>query len=185
MRSIILTFSLCVLIGLIGCDRKPDSSTSTAPVGGGSAAAKKDDHDRNDGEKHADAPKTGGKEAHSDDDGHDHEKEGHGDHKEQELGSVTIAGFAVRAVLGGEVVAGTEVDVDVHVTGSEGKVNAVRLWIGTEDGKGAMKMKAAINKEEAHNHVEVPSPLPPSAKLCIELELTGGDKKVGSLALKR
>ncbi|MFN0135092.1 MAG: hypothetical protein ACKVS9_03145 [Phycisphaerae bacterium] len=163
MRSIILTSTLCVLIGLFGCERKPDSSTPAAPKGGGSAATK---------------------EAHSDDDGHDHDKEAHGDHKEQELGSVTIAGFAVRAVLGGEVVAGKEVDVDVHVTGSEGKVNAVRLWIGTEDGKDAMKMKATINKDEAHNHVEVPSPLPAGAKLCIELELTGGEKKVGSLALK-
>ncbi len=184
MRSVILTSSLCVLIGLIGCERKPDSSTPATPAGGGSAATKKDDHDHKDGEKHTDAPKTGGKEAHSDDDGHDHEKEGHGDRKEQELGSVTIAGFAVRAVLGGEIVAGKEAEIDVHVAGGEGKVNAVRLWIGTEDGKGAMKMKAMINKDEAHNHVEVPSPLPAGAKLCIELELTGGEKKVGSLALK-
>lgn len=173
MRSIVLTSVLSVLIALAGCERKPETAAPGKPAGGGPAAGKKDDHDQKEGEKHVEG------------DGHDHAKEGHGDHKEIELGSVTIAGLPVRAVLGGEVVAGKEVDVDVHVTGSEGKVTAVRLWIGTEDGKGAVKMKATINKDEAHNHVEVPSPLPAGAKLCIELELTSGKKEVGSLALKR
>lgn len=173
MRPILLASMLSVLIALAGCERKPESAAPNKPAAGNPAAGKKDDHDHKEGEKH------------SDDDGHDHEKEGHGEHKEIELGSVTIAGLPVRAVLGGEVVAGKEVDVDVHVTGSEGKVTAVRLWIGSEDGKGAMKMKATINKDEAHNHVEVPSPLPAGAKLCIELELSDGKKEVGSLALKK
>ena len=183
MRSIVLTSIMSVLIALAGCEQKSaapapgkpaDGGTAAGkPSGGGPTAAKKDDHDHKEGEKHAEG------------DGHDHEKEGDDDHKHIELGSVTIAGFPVRAVLGGEVVAGKEVDVDVHVTGSEGKVTAVRLWIGTEDGKSAVKMKATINKDEAHNHVEAPSPLPAGAKLCIELELTSGKKKVGSLALKK
>lgn len=173
MRSIVLTSLLSVLIALAGCERKPESPSLDKPAGGGLPPSSKENHDHKEGEKHAEG------------DSHSPAKEGHGDQKDIELGSVTIAELPVRAVLDGEVVAGKQVDVDVHVIGSEGKVTAVRLWIGAEDGKGAVKMKATFNKDEAHNHVEVPSPIPPESKLCIELELTDGKKEVGSLALKK
>lgn len=181
MKFMILMAGLVASLALVGCEKKqeaPKESPKTAtssPTAAKVPAKPKDDHDHKAGETHADE--------HKDDDGHDHGKGGHGE--ENELGTVEIAGFQVKAVGHGKVVAGTETDVDVFVSGGQGMPNAVRLWIGSVDGKGAMKMKAAINKDEAHNHVAVPSPIPADAKLCIELELTGGEKKVGILPLPK
>lgn len=182
MKFMILMAGLVVSLALLGCEKKqeapkesPKAATSSPPTAAKAPAKPRGDHDHKPGETHADE--------HGDGDGHDHGKRGHGE--ENELGSVEIAGFQVKAVCHGKIVAGTETDVDVFVSGGQGMPNAVRLWIGSPDGKGAMKMKAAINKEEAHNHVAVPSPISPDAKLCIELELTGGEKKVGTLPLHK
>jgi len=182
MKYMILMGGLLSALAVFGCEKKqeapkesPKASSPSAPGAAKAPAKPKDDHEHKPGETHADEHKEG--------DGHDHGHGGHGE--ENELGTVEIAGFQVKAVGHGKIVAGTETDVDVFVSGGQGMPNAVRLWIGSVDGKGAMKMKAAINKDEAHNHVAVPSPMPADAKLCIELELAGGEKKVGILPLPK
>lgn len=179
MKYMILMAGVLSALAVLGCEKKqeapkesPKASPPSAPAAAKAPAKPKDDHDHKPGETHADEHKEG--------DGHDH---GHGE--EHELGTVEIAGFQVRAVGHGKIVAGAETDVDVFVSGGQGMPSAVRLWIGSVDGKGAMKMKAAINKDEAHNHVAVPSPISADAKLCIELELAGGEKKVGTLPLHK
>lgn len=161
MRMIPLAL-IFLVVATAGCEKKPNDS---APSAGAAAAPKPGDNSAQEGQAH--------------------EGEGHGDQAGHELGTVTIGGFAVRVVQHGEVVAGKALHIDVHIPNAPPEVAAVRLWIGSEDGKGAMKTKATINKDEAHNHVETPSPLPADARLCVELELAAGQKKVGSLPLRR
>lgn len=182
MKYMILMAGVLAALSVLGCEKKeeapkesPKASPPSAPAAAKAPTKPKDDHDHKPGETHADEHKEG--------DGHDHGHGGHGE--ENELGTVEIAGFQVKAVGHGKIVAGAETDVDVFVSGGQGMPSAVRLWIGSVDGKGAMKMKAAINKDEAHNHVAVPSPISPDTKLCIELELAGGEKKVGTLPLHK
>lgn len=80
---------------------------------------------------------------------------------------------------------GAEAHIDVHLPTAADRVAAVRLWVGGENGAGALKTKAVINKVHADNHVEVPAPLPPDARLCVQLELASGEKHVGSVAIRR
>ena len=168
------------LIGLLGaCENKP-STPPPAPNSGASApkpapaAAKHDDHDHAAGDKHDD---------------HDHTATGgHDDHgPTTELGSVAIGPFSVKASRDGGVTAGGEVPVDLWITpgaGGSAKVTAVRAWIGAQDGKGSLKAKLELEKDNYHSHVETPKPLPAGSKLWIEIEDDKGGKSVGSFDLK-
>jgi len=175
----------CVLgVGSIasvgGCDKKPDAIAPVKPSGAANTstpavkqpAIKADDHAHAPGEKH---------------DGHDHsDGDKHDDHGPTvELGSSTIGSFQVKASRDGEIKAGGELPVDLWLTPSAGvKVGAVRAWIGTQDAKGSMKAKMGLEKDNYHNHVEVPNPLPAGAMLWVEIEDEKGVKTTGSFALK-
>jgi hypothetical protein len=132
----------------------------------------------------APAPAASGK-----DHDHDHAASGKPDHHEEgaaaDLGTVTIAGFSVKASQDGTVEAGKEAHFDLQVTGGSGTVSTVRVWIGAEDGKGSRKARGEGDPKDMHLHVDAPSPLDPAARLWIELELEGGTKAVGSLPLHR
>lgn len=113
-------------------------------------------------------------------DGHDH---GHGhDHGEKhDLGSVTIGSFVVHVARYGNLEAGREIDVDVRAEGAT-RPTAVRVWIGNEDGTGALKALAERESDHFHAHVEVPEPFTPAARLWVEIESPEG-RQVGSLPL--
>lgn len=183
MRAIALLVAVALFVN-VGCEKKPPEATRESEkspaaqshsAGDGHDQGGTDDHDHNAHDDTADdGHNRGAADAHDDGESHNH--------TEHELGPTTIGGYSVRAVLHGEIVAGKEIHVDVFITDSESKISAVRAWIGAESGKGALKARVTINKSGAHNHVEAPSPLPADAKLCIELELSGGEKIVGSLS---
>lgn len=110
-----------------------------------------------------------------------------------ELGTATIKDLTIRASRDqGEIKAGGDAPIDVWITTSDGKpasVAAVRFWIGTADAKGSIKAKADIeNPKEPdhwHTHAEVPAPMPPDAKLWIEVEIERDAKSATSFDLKQ
>jgi len=125
-----------------------------------------DDHDHD----HADHD-------HGDHAGHDHDDHDHmmvADHEMRMLGEQTVDGMTVKASRDDvEFTAGGEAPIDVWVDGGDGKgvgVTAVRFWIGTEDGRGSVKAKAAIEGDHWHTHAEIPATLPEGAKLWVEIE---------------
>lgn len=156
------------LAALSGCDKKPATPASGKPSGTSTNDAKHDDHD------------------HAKDDGHDHAGgDKHDDGPVVELGSMAIGSFQVKASRDGGITAGEEAPVDLFVTPGEGvKVATVRAWIGTQDAKGSIKAKMDLEKDNYHNHVEVPKPLPADSKLWVEIEDDKGVKAVGSFDLK-
>jgi hypothetical protein len=151
-------FGTVLVMGMLsasgGCDKKPE-----APAGGktsGTSGAKP-------GDKHDD----------------------HGHGPTVELGSTAIGSFQAKASRDGGITAGEEAAVDLWVTASAGaKIGAVRAWIGTQDAKGSTKAKMELEKDNYHNHVEVPKPLPEGSKLWVELEDDKGVKALGSFDLK-
>ena len=96
------------------------------------------------------------------------------DHEMRMLGEQTVDGMTVKASRDDvEFTAGGEAPIDVWVDGGDGKgvgVTAVRFWIGTEDGRGSVKAKAAIEGDHWHTHAEIPATLPEGAKLWVEIE---------------
>jgi hypothetical protein len=117
-----------------------------------------------------------------------HASGGHGDHSHPvALGEGTFGPYTVRASRDeGPLKPGGDAPIDVWVTG--GPVTAVRFWIGTEDGKGAMKSRAEIENASDpthwHTHAEVPDPIPQGGKLWVEIEGEGGGATTASFDLK-
>lgn len=108
------------------------------------------------------------------------------------LGEQTIGTFTAKATRDeGEIVAGKDAPIDATVTpaaGSPLKVTSVRFWIGTQDAKGSVKAKAAVEDPKDpnrwHVHAEIPNPMPADSKLWVEIEDEKGVKAVGSFDLK-
>ncbi len=149
---------------LPACEKKPDAPAK--PAAGTTVASKSDGHDHKDG------------------DGHDH-KDGddHGHGPKTELGSQSSGGMTITAAREGEVAAGAEATFDIGVTGGA-KPAAVRVWVGTQDGKGSIKSKAEAEGDGWHAHAEVPTPLPVGSKLWVEVETAKGEKHVVGFDLK-
>jgi hypothetical protein len=146
--------ALTLAAPLGGCEKKAETAK---PAAGAAAAAGK--------------PATS--------DGHDH---GHG--PSTALGEQTVGGFTIRASRDGGIKAGGDAPIDAWVTGGTAKVAAVRFWIGSQDAKGSVKAKAALEKDNWHTHVEIPSPLPADSKLYVEIESDKGEKTVAGFDLK-
>jgi len=145
-------------LALASCDQKP---ATPAPAGGAASGG-------------AAAAGGAGK-----GDGHDH---AHGEAKS--LGEATIGAYTVKVASDESIKAGTEAHLDIVLSGSTDKPAAVRMWVGSEDGKGATKSKADLETGTIyHGHVDVPSPIPAAARLWIEIEDAKGAKATGSVAL--
>lgn len=139
------------------------------------------------------AAKDHGEHGHKEGDGHDHAVPGggkaagdHDDHGHGEggaIGTATIGAWTV--AVSGEIKAGSEAHLDINLSGSTAKPAAVRVWVGTQDGKGAMKQKADGSGPEYHAHTDVPNPIPAGAKLWIEIDDGKGNKSVGGFTIKK
>jgi hypothetical protein len=162
-----------------GCEKKAEPAK---PAAGTSKPAKADDHAHKDGDGH-DHDKPAAKKDADSHDGHDH-GDGHDDGPTTELGEQKAGGFNVKASRDGAITPGKDAAIDVWVTGGTAKVAAVRFWIGTQDGKGSVKAKAEIEKDNWHTHAEIPSPLPTGSKLWVEVEDDKGVKSVVGFDLK-
>ena len=183
MKQTLLLVSLVLAVAPFGCEKsadKPNTKDAFGQTASGPAAntkpavAKKDEHGH---------------------EGHDHAAEersasgsGHAGHSGEviPLGTSKLGAFEVRASRDkGNIKPGGDAPVDVWIDGGVGKgVTAVRFWIGTEDAKGSIKVKADIEDGKWHTHTEVPSPIPAGSKLWVEIEETGGKKTLASFDLK-
>jgi hypothetical protein len=135
--------------------------------------------------------------------GHDHTKEapkketspkeadkpaGHHHGDEVALGTKTIGEWSVTANRIGDVVAGKDGAFTVDFVPAKPMAKSVRVWIGSEDGKGAVKAKGEPEKEHPggwHCHVEVPNPIPEGAKFWVTVETEAGDSKKESFSLTK
>ena len=126
-------------------------------------------------------------EEHKHDHAKDHAKDhGHEHEKAVEVGVVTIGTTKVEVEMAGAVKAGKEVHVELNLTPAAPAPKAVRVWIGSDSGRGSEKAKAT--SEAAHPgsyeaHVAVPAPLPEGSKIWISIDPASGDAVKGSLPL--
>ena len=67
---------------------------------------------------------------------------------------------------------------NIKVTGPEFKT--VRFWIGTDNKANSMVVKAVLENDYQHGHLDVPSPLPDDYALWIEVEAPDGELHTGS-----
>ncbi len=179
--ALVLTVPLLALSpGLAGCQKK--SEAPAKPAAGTRGTPKADDHDHKDGDGHD--HQAGDGHDHKDGDDHDH-KDGHGHGPKTELGSQSAGGMTIVAAREGGVTPGGEATFDISVTGGAGKPAAVRVWVGTQDGKGSIKGKAEAEGDGWHAHAEVPKPLPGGSKLWVEVETSTGQKHVAGFDLKQ
>lgn len=147
------------IASLAACDRKADP---TAPAAGAAQPPRPD----------SGAP--------ADDDSH-----GHGTAPAIPLGEQTVNGFTVRASRDGGITPGKDAPIDVWVTGGNARVAAVRFWIGARDGRGSLRARAQLERDNWHTHVEIPDPLPPDSMLWVEIESEGGETTIAGFDLKR
>jgi hypothetical protein len=166
MLSLLSVISL-LSAGVIGCDDHGHDHPTAA-------AAKSEDHPHGPNGEHAPATAP---------------TAGHGG-PVIPLGTGNAGPFTLVATRDqGAIVAGKDAPIDVTVTSTTGKAAAVRFWIGTEDAKGSVKAKAAIENlaepNRWHAHAEIPDPLPVDSKLWVEVEADGGVKTVESFDLKK
>lgn len=116
-------------------------------------------------------------------DGHNHGAEhAHGEH--QDLGTTTVAGITFQASQLGKL---TEAEGIFEVTLAKGSPapKAVRLWVGNENAEGSVKTKADGAGPEYEMHVELPKPLPATARVWIEIQLEDGKKSKAGFALRK
>ncbi len=166
-RSLVLLAGSCLALVALpfgGCDKKP----ATAPAASNAPA---DDHAHAPGDGHD----------HADD--HDH-GDGHAHGASTPLGEASVDGLTIRASRDGDITPGGEVAIDAAIANATAPIAAVRFWVGTQDAKGSVKAKAALEKDSWHTHVEVPSLLPQASKLWVEVETDAGAKSLASFDLK-
>jgi hypothetical protein len=84
----------------------------------------------------------------------------------------------------GQIKPGEDAPIDIWLDGGLGNAAAVRFWIGTQDAKGSIKAKAAVEDGHWHTHGEVPDPIPADSKLWVEIEGKDGKNTVVSFDLK-
>jgi hypothetical protein len=157
VHGIVLAAGAAAAFALVGCEKSPETPAKPA------------------------VPPTPAKPAAGHDHGHDH---GHDDGPSTALGEQTAGGFTIKAARDGALTPGAEAPIDVWVTGAT-KPAAIRVWIGTQDAKGASKAKAETEGDHWHAHAEVPKPLPTDSKLWIEVENDKGEKSSAGFDLKR
>ena len=98
--------------------------------------------------------------------------------KKTDLPPITVGAYTVSPYYLDDLAQGR---INFNVAG--GDVKAVRTWIGDEAATGALVIKAPWEDDHYCGDQEVPNPLPPDAKLWVELETPGGELFKGSTPL--
>ena len=165
------------ILFVLGCDGSDDDSGESASVVGPVRPAETG-HDHDHGHHDHDHHDHDHDHGHHDD--HDHvadDEHGHGE--SVSLGQVMIGSWTVDAARSGEVAAASEIVVDLDITGGTA-VDVVRMWVGTEDARGSIKVRADGDGDAWHGHVAIPAELPPGSAIWIEIA-SGDDRVAGSV----
>jgi len=75
-------------------------------------------------------------------------------------------------------------DGHINLTVTGGEIGAVRMWVGGEDPTNALVVKAEIENDYYHGHIEMPDPIPADARLWAEIENPAGETFKGSTTLQ-
>lgn len=121
--------------------------------------------------------------------GHNHAAEGaHAHGKAEAVGTVDINVYKVAVSASGAIAAGKEWHVELRLNPDQSAPKSIRVWVGTENGRGSVKAKAEAEKGakgEYSAHVELPKPIPADSKLWISIEPDNGQTAKGSVALPK
>jgi hypothetical protein len=121
----------------------------------------------------------------------DHSGHSHGGHSHGPvvaLGSVEIGPHTIKVASSGALVPGGAWHVELAMAPAQAKPKAIRLWVGSENGRGSVKARAASEPGHpgAYNtHVLIPEPLTTNSRLWIALEASDGTTTRGSLDLPK
>jgi ABC-type Zn2+ transport system substrate-binding protein/surface adhesin len=170
--SLAAAIALCMFVGC-----KPGGSNNTT---GGNTPVHQDD-----GDDHG--------HTHDGDDSHDHSSDdaaGHSHGQPSDLGTARTGEYEMHATQFGDVAAGGESSIEIHLMTLPEGVRALdvtmRIWIGTEAGAESLKSMAAYDADHElfHAHVDAPSPLPSESKWWVEVDAAGQVLR-GSFALPK
>ena len=100
----------------------------------------------------------------------------HGKDEKHKLGKKPVGEYTVSVIVIGEADPGEKVKFDIKLYQGKTDPKALRVWIGTEDGKGSAKATGSKGTTTYVGEVEVPKPLAADAKLWVELETDAGVK---------
>lgn len=109
---------------------------------------------------------------------------GHGGTR-QDLGTTEAAGLKLTATQLGKLEPGSEAIFEIGVPKDAKPPKAVRIWVGIASAEGSAKAKAEFDGEDYEAHVEVPKPLPPTARLWVEIQPESGSRSKTSFELKK
>lgn len=112
----------------------------------------------------------------------DHAEHAHGN--AEAVGTLAIGVHSVAVSAAGGFAAGTNSHIELRLTPQQPRPTAIRLWVGTENGRGSAKAKATAASDGTYDaHVEVPLPLPADSRIWIAFEPEAGKAVTGSLPL--
>lgn len=95
------------------------------------------------------------------------------------LEPIDLSPYTVRALHIGDVTKG---HFNLYVEG--GEAAAVRAWVGDEGATQVMVTKAEFEVDHHCAHIEVPEPLPATARLWVEIETAEGTRLKGSTEIQ-
>ncbi len=96
-----------------------------------------------------------------------------------QLEPIVLAPYTVKALHIGEVTKG---HFNLYVEG--GDMAAIRAWVGDESAAQVMVTKAEFEVDHHCAHIEVPQPLPATARLWVEIETSEGTRLKGSTEIQ-
>lgn len=121
--------------------------------------------------------------------GHNHAAEdSHAHGKAEAVGAVDISVYRVAVSASGAIAAGKEWHVELGLAPDRPAPRAIRVWVGTSNGRGSVKSKAGVEKDVKGGfgaHVEVPDLIQADSRLWISIESEDGQTAQGSVALPR
>lgn len=117
---------------------------------------------------------------------HSHAHDDHGHGPTQKLGQIVIGDVSLDLDISGALTPGGEVHVEISSEPATATFTALRVWIGSQNGRGSEKALAAPAADHAGHwsaHVAVPKPLPEGSKMWVQAQPAKGDAVVSSVAL--
>lgn len=95
------------------------------------------------------------------------------------LEPILLAPYTVKALHIGEVTKG---HFNLYVEG--GEIAAIRAWVGDESATQVVVTKAEFEVDHHCAHIEVPQPIPATAKLWVEIETSEAIRLKGSTEIQ-
>lgn len=141
-----------------------------------------EEHDHSDHEGHDHSEHGDHSHDHGDHEGHDHAETGDDHGTGMELGTLTIGATSFAVEQFGSL---KDAEEGVFSLKTDSDAGEVRVWVGSEDGRGSVKALLTYDSahKQYHGHVEVPATLTDDAKLWASIT-EDGKTSSGSISFK-